>query len=56
MLVTAYKRALASGVELRLVVASASVLRVLAVLDLDHWLAIYPSLPEALAVLPAPEA
>ena len=41
-LVLAHKRAAARGAELRLVVPSASVLRVLAVLGLDDLLAIYP--------------
>jgi hypothetical protein len=53
--VMAHQRAAASGAELRLVVPSACVLRVLAVVGLDRWLAIYPSLPEALAVQPAPK-
>jgi anti-sigma B factor antagonist len=52
-LVLAHKQAAASGAELRLVVPSAGVLRVLAVLGLDGLLAIYPSLPEALATEPA---
>ena len=55
-LVMAHQRAAASGAELRLVVPSACVLRVLAVQGLDRWLAIYPSLPEALAVQPAPKS
>jgi anti-sigma B factor antagonist len=54
-LVMAHRRAAASGAELRLVVPSACVLRVLALTGLDRWLAIYPSLPEALAVQPAPK-
>lgn len=54
-LVMAHKHAAASGAELRLVVPSACVLRVLAVLGLDRWLAIYPSLREALAGQPAPK-
>ncbi len=53
-LVLASKHATASGGEL-LVVPSACVLRVLAVLGLDCWLAIYPSLEQALAVRPAPK-
>ena len=53
--VMAHRRAAASGAELRLVVPSACVLRVLVLLGLDRWLAIYPSLPEALAVQPAPK-
>ena len=55
-LVLAHQHAAASGAELRLVVASASVLRVLALLGLDGWLAIYPSLQEAMAVEPAPKS
>ena len=51
-LVRAYKRAATSGAEFRVVVPSARVLRVLALLGLDRRLAIYPSLPEALAVQP----
>ena len=54
-LVLAHQRAAASGAGLRLVVPSACVLRVLAVVGLDRWLAIYPSLQEALAVPPAPK-
>ncbi len=46
-LVQAHKQAAASGAELR-VVPSAQVLRVFAVLGLDRWLAIYPSLQKAL--------
>lgn len=49
-LVLAHKHAVASGAELRLVVPSAYVLRVMGVLGIDVALAIYPSLPEALAV------
>ena len=55
-LVLAHQRATASGAELRLVVPSACVLRVLALTGLDRWLAIYPGLPEALAVQPAPKS
>jgi anti-sigma B factor antagonist len=55
-LVMAHQRAAASGAELRLVVPSACVLRVLVLLGLDRWLAIYPSLPEALAVQPGPKS
>ena len=50
--VLAHKQAAASGAALRLVVPSAGVLRVMAVLGLDGLLAIYPSLPEALATAP----
>jgi anti-sigma B factor antagonist len=51
-LVLAHKHAEASGAELRLVVPSACVLRVMSVLGLDALLSIYPGLPEALAVQP----
>lgn len=51
-LALAHEHAVARGAELRLVVPSAGVLRVLAILGLDRWLAIYPSLPEALAGKP----
>ncbi len=53
-LVLAHKHAAASGAELRLV-PSACILRVMGVLGLDAVLAIYPSLPEALAIQPAPK-
>jgi anti-sigma B factor antagonist len=52
-LVLAHKRAAASGAELRLVVPSPGVLRVLALLGLDRVAAIYPSLSEALRAEPA---
>lgn len=55
-LVMAGKRAATSGAELRLVVPSACVLRVLAILGLDGWLAIYPSLQDALAGQPGPKS
>ena len=55
-LVRAYKQAATTGAQLRVVVPSARVLRVLAVLGLDGRLAIYPSLPDALAAKPAPNA
>jgi anti-sigma B factor antagonist len=55
-LVRACKQAAASGAELRVVAPSPRVLRVLAVLGLDSRLAIYPSLPDALAAEPAPDA
>jgi anti-sigma B factor antagonist len=51
-LVLAHKHAAASDAELRLVVPSVCVLRVMGVLGLDAVLAIYPSLQEALAVQP----
>jgi anti-sigma B factor antagonist len=55
-LVMAHQRATASGAELRLVVPSECVLRVLALTGLDRWLAIYPSLQEALTGQPAPKS
>jgi len=55
-LVRAYKQAAITGAQLRVVVPSARVLRVLAILGLDGQLAIYPSLPDALAAKPAPNA
>jgi anti-anti-sigma regulatory factor len=55
-LVHAHKHAAASGAQLQVVVPSARVLRVLAILGLDCQLAIYPSLPDALAAKPAPNA
>jgi anti-sigma B factor antagonist len=54
-LVLAHQRATASGAGLRLVAPSACVLRVLALTGLDRWLAIYPSLQEALAAQPVPK-
>jgi anti-sigma B factor antagonist len=54
-LVLAHKHAVGSGAELRLVVQSACVLRVLDVLGLGAVLAIYPSLREALAAQPGPK-
>jgi anti-sigma B factor antagonist len=47
-LVLARKQAIENGAELR-VVPSGTVLRVLAVLDPDGWLAVFPTLDEALA-------
>lgn len=49
MLVLAHRRAAASGVELRVVIPSASILRVLAITKVDTVLRIHPSLEEALA-------
>ena len=48
-LVVARKRAVASNCELRVVISSAGVLRVLAILGLDRELEIYPDLAAALA-------
>jgi anti-sigma B factor antagonist len=54
MLVRAHKQAAANGTELRLVVASAAVLRPLTLTGLSDLLPIYPSLSQALAAPPAP--
>jgi|SRR5215471_8351525 len=54
MLVRAHKQAAANGTELRLVVASAAVLRSLTLTGLSDLLPIYPSLSQALAAPPAP--
>jgi anti-sigma B factor antagonist len=51
----AHKRALASNRELRVVISSARVLRVLAIMGLDCELEIYPDLAAALAIGPAPD-
>ncbi len=48
-LVLAHKRAVASNRELRVVISSAGVLRILAILGLDRELEIYPDLAAALA-------
>ena len=48
-LVLAHKRAVASNCELRVVISSAGVLRVLAILGIDRALEIYPDLAAALA-------
>ena len=48
MLVRVHQQAAANGTELRLVVASPAVLRILTLLGLDDLLAIYPSLSQAL--------
>jgi anti-sigma B factor antagonist len=52
-LVLAHKRAVASSRELRVVISSAAVLRVLAILGVDRVLEIYPDLAAALATGPA---
>ena len=54
-LVLAHKRAVASNRELRMVISSAGVLRVLAILGVDRELEIYPDLAAALAAGPAPD-
>jgi anti-anti-sigma factor len=52
-LVLAHKRAVASNRELLVVISSAGVLRVLAIMGLDRELEIYPDLAAALATRPA---
>jgi anti-sigma B factor antagonist len=52
-LVLAHTRAVASNRELRVVITSARVLRVLAILGVDRVLEIYPDLAAALAAGPA---
>jgi anti-sigma B factor antagonist len=54
-LVLARKRAVASNRELRVVISSAGVLRILAILGLDRELEIYPDLAAALAIGLAPD-
>ena len=49
MLVLAHKQAAAHNAELRVVIPSADVLRVLGILKVDRVLRIYPSLADALA-------
>ena len=49
MLVLAHKKAAAHNAELRVVIPSADVLRVLGILKVDRVLRIYPSLADALA-------
>lgn len=53
-LLLAHKRAVASDGELLVVISSASVLRVLAILGFDRVLKIYPDLAAALATRPPP--
>ena len=48
-LLIAHKRAVASNRELRVVISSARVLRVLAILEVDHVFEIYPDVAAALA-------
>jgi anti-anti-sigma factor len=55
-LVRAHKHAATTGAQLRVVVPSTRVLRVLAILGLDCRLAIYSNLRDALAAKPAPNA
>lgn len=54
-LVLAHQRAAASNRELRVVISSARLLRVLAILGLDRELEIYPDLAAALGTGPAPD-
>jgi anti-sigma B factor antagonist len=54
-LVLAHKRAVASNRELRVVISSSTVLRVLAILGFDRVLEIYPDLAAALASGLAPD-
>ena len=53
-LVLAHERAVVSNRELLVVISSAGVLRVLAILGFDRVLEIYPDLAAALATRPAP--
>jgi anti-anti-sigma factor len=52
MLVRAHKQATANGTQLRLVVLSTAVLRILTLVQMDHLLLIYPTLSQALAAGP----
>jgi anti-sigma B factor antagonist len=54
-LVLAHQRAVVSNRELRVVISSAGVLRVLAILGFDRGLEIYPDLAAALATGLAPD-
>lgn len=56
MLAEAQRHAHQSGTDLRLVVPSTAVLRVLALTGLDQSLLIYPTLADALTPGPAPRA
>jgi len=49
MLVRARKQAAANGTQLRLVVPSTAVVRILTLVSMDHLLPIYPRLSQALA-------
>jgi anti-anti-sigma factor len=49
MLATAYLDAMERGVQLRLVIPDGAVLRILALMDLDRWLQISPTLDDAIA-------
>jgi anti-anti-sigma regulatory factor len=50
--VRAHKQATANGTQLRLVVLSTAVLRILTLVQMDHLLLIYPTLSQALAAGP----
>jgi anti-sigma B factor antagonist len=52
-LVRASRRAAASGAAVRLVVTTAPVLRVLSLIGVDQLIEVFPSLPAAMASLPA---
>ena len=52
VLVRAHKQATANGTQLRLVVPSAAVLRILTLVQMDHLLLISPTLSQALAAGP----
>ena len=56
ILLLAQEQAAATGVELRLVIPSASVLRALALVGADWLLPVFPSLDEAMGRAPAPGA
>jgi anti-anti-sigma factor len=53
VLVRAHKRAQAEGREVLLVIAAATVLRIFAIIGIDHLIPNFPSLEEALAQAPA---
>jgi len=53
-LVRAYKRAAASGAQMRLVVSAPAVQRVLAITGVDRLIGIYPSVAAALAAVAQP--
>jgi anti-sigma B factor antagonist len=50
-LVRAFKRATASGVGMRLVVATSAVQRILAITGVDHLIDIYPTVAAAMAAV-----
>jgi anti-sigma B factor antagonist len=55
MLVRAHKQAAANGIELRLVVRSAAVLRTMALTGVGDLLPIFPTVTQALATASVPE-